>query len=109
MHLWSPRHPPHSVHGPYAKVYVNQSPAAPAAKSAEGAARGPRTAPPGAGGGAALKYYFNIGSLDSFERKMEEAQELLGIDPHEYVPVGGWHLSLTCGIIPTVHSLTCGI
>lgn len=33
------------------------------------------------------KYYFNIGSVDSFERKLEEAQESLGIDPHAYVPV----------------------
>lgn len=33
------------------------------------------------------KYYFNIGSLGSFEEKLEEAQEALGIDPHDYVPV----------------------
>ncbi|KAH7416190.1 hypothetical protein KP509_14G079600 [Ceratopteris richardii] len=33
------------------------------------------------------KYYFHIGSVDSFERKLEEAQESLGIDPHSYVPV----------------------
>ncbi|MCO5587651.1 hypothetical protein L7F22_041602 [Adiantum nelumboides] len=33
------------------------------------------------------KYYFNIGSVDSFERKLEEAQESLGIDPRDYVPV----------------------
>ncbi|GFY93243.1 FTSH protease 10 [Actinidia rufa] len=33
------------------------------------------------------KYYFNIGSVDSFEEKLEEAQEALGIDPHNYVPV----------------------
>ncbi|KAF0923912.1 hypothetical protein E2562_007753 [Oryza meyeriana var. granulata] len=33
------------------------------------------------------KYYFNIGSVDSFEEKLEEAQEALGIDPHDYVPV----------------------
>ncbi|XP_052176274.1 ATP-dependent zinc metalloprotease FTSH 8, mitochondrial-like isoform X2 [Diospyros lotus] len=33
------------------------------------------------------KFYFNIGSVDSFEEKLEEAQEALGIDPHNYVPV----------------------
>ncbi|KAL7136438.1 hypothetical protein ABFS83_10G031000 [Erythranthe nasuta] len=33
------------------------------------------------------KYYFNIGSVDSFEEKLDEAQEALGIDSHNYVPV----------------------
>ncbi|KAJ7950293.1 ATP-dependent zinc metalloprotease FTSH 10, mitochondrial-like protein [Quillaja saponaria] len=33
------------------------------------------------------KYFFNIGSVESFEEKLEEAQEALGIDPHDYVPV----------------------
>eukprot|EP00250_Pteridium_aquilinum_P016783 c23293_g1_i1 orf=2-1303(-) len=33
------------------------------------------------------KYSFHIGSVDSFERKLEEAQEALGLDPHAYVPV----------------------
>ncbi|KAJ8754234.1 hypothetical protein K2173_002134 [Erythroxylum novogranatense] len=33
------------------------------------------------------KYYINIGSLESFEEKLEEAQEALHIDPHDYVPV----------------------
>lgn len=33
------------------------------------------------------KYYFNIGSVESFEEKLEEAQEALGIDPRNYVPV----------------------
>ena len=41
------------------------------------------------------KYYFNIGSVETFEEKLEEAQEALGIDPHDYVPVtyvseGAW-------------------
>nr|CAD1817645.1 unnamed protein product [Ananas comosus var. bracteatus] len=34
-----------------------------------------------------FKYYFNIGSVESFEEKLEEAQEALGIDPHDYIPV----------------------
>ncbi|KAD3338654.1 hypothetical protein E3N88_34175 [Mikania micrantha] len=33
------------------------------------------------------KYYFNIGSVETFEEKLEEAQEALGIDPHNYIPV----------------------
>ncbi|KAI0498328.1 hypothetical protein KFK09_021569 [Dendrobium nobile] len=33
------------------------------------------------------KFYFNIGSVESFEEKLEEAQEALGVDPHDYVPV----------------------
>lgn len=33
------------------------------------------------------KFYFNIGSVESFEEKLEEAQEALGIDPHDYIPV----------------------
>ncbi|XP_057772407.1 ATP-dependent zinc metalloprotease FTSH 10, mitochondrial-like [Salvia miltiorrhiza] len=33
------------------------------------------------------KYYFNIGSVETFEEKLEEAQEALGIDPHDYIPV----------------------
>ncbi|KAG2327501.1 hypothetical protein Bca52824_010229 [Brassica carinata] len=37
--------------------------------------------------GGQYKYYFNIGSVDSFEEKLEEAQEALGIDPHQFVPV----------------------
>ena len=53
-----------------AKVYVTQAPRAP----------GTSPKPAGsfsreAGNGAQLRYYFNIGSLDSFERKMEEAQD----------------------------------
>lgn len=37
--------------------------------------------------GSQYKFYFNIGSVDSFERKLEESQEDLGVDPHDYVPV----------------------
>ncbi|KAJ0095027.1 hypothetical protein Patl1_16217 [Pistacia atlantica] len=33
------------------------------------------------------KFYFNIGSVESFEEKLEEAQEALGIDPHDYIPI----------------------
>lgn len=33
------------------------------------------------------KMRFNIGSVDTLERKLEQAQDDLGIEPHEYVPV----------------------
>lgn len=39
------------------------------------------------GHGSQYKYYFNIGSVESFEEKLEEAQETMGVDPHDYVPV----------------------
>lgn len=33
------------------------------------------------------RYFFNIGSVDSFERKLEDAFDELGFDPREHVPV----------------------
>ncbi|MED6138595.1 ATP-dependent zinc metalloprotease FTSH 8, mitochondrial [Stylosanthes scabra] len=38
-------------------------------------------------GGGQYKYYFIIGSIESFEEKLEEAQKALNIDPHDYIPV----------------------
>lgn len=32
-------------------------------------------------------YYFNIGSIDTFDQKLQEAQEDMGIDPDDFVPV----------------------
>lgn len=44
--------------------------------------------PPEAGGQrSVLRYHFQIGSIDSFERKLDEAQEDLGMDPADFVPV----------------------
>jgi ATP-dependent Zn protease len=37
--------------------------------------------------GSQYMYYFNIGSIDSFERKLEDAQDTLGVDPRDYIPV----------------------
>ncbi|KAL1298470.1 ATP-dependent zinc metalloprotease FTSH 8, mitochondrial [Arachis hypogaea] len=37
--------------------------------------------------GGQYKYYFIIGSVESFEEKLEEAQEALNIHPHDYIPV----------------------
>jgi len=33
------------------------------------------------------QYYFNIGSVDSFERQLEDAQYELNVSPHDFVPV----------------------
>ncbi len=32
-------------------------------------------------------YYFNIGSVESFEKKLEDAQKSLGIESRDYIPV----------------------
>ncbi|KAJ1430206.1 P-loop containing nucleoside triphosphate hydrolase protein [Ochromonadaceae sp. CCMP2298] len=35
----------------------------------------------------AAAYHFNIGTVESFERKMEEAQLALGVSPRDFIPV----------------------
>ncbi|KDP42240.1 hypothetical protein JCGZ_02970 [Jatropha curcas] len=67
-----------------AKVYVRSS--APKPPTDE-LVQGPINGAPARGHGGQYKCYFNIGSVESFEDKLEEAQEALGIDPHDYVPV----------------------
>ncbi|KAI5072597.1 hypothetical protein GOP47_0012703 [Adiantum capillus-veneris] len=57
-----------------ANVYLNEQPSFGAGSSATVPTDQPQ-------------YSFQIGSVDSFERKLEEAQEALGIDPHNYIPV----------------------
>lgn len=44
---------------------------------------------PGAAGGVEgrARYYFMIGSVDTFERKLDEAQRELGLTSSSYVPV----------------------
>eukprot|EP00898_Chlorokybus_atmophyticus_P005825 jgi/Chlat1/6243/Chrsp44S05769 len=56
------------------------------------------------------KYYFNIGSVDSFERKLEDAEDGLGINPRNFVPVTyvtelSW-LQELLRIAPTILMLT---
>ncbi|KAL9238754.1 hypothetical protein vseg_013134 [Gypsophila vaccaria] len=62
-----------------AKVYVRSTPRN---QSTNDSVQGPIGAISGQ-----YKYYFTIGSIESFEEKLEEAQEALGIDPHDFVPV----------------------
>ncbi|XP_013599708.1 PREDICTED: ATP-dependent zinc metalloprotease FTSH 10, mitochondrial [Brassica oleracea var. oleracea] len=62
-----------------AKVYVRSSPRTQTEEVVQGV--------PAKGRSGQYKYYFNIGSVESFEEKLEEAQEALGIDSHDFVPV----------------------
>ncbi|PWA66687.1 FTSH protease 3 [Artemisia annua] len=66
-----------------AKVYVRNTPRNQSIDSTEGTSIDSPTKV----NTSQYKYYFNIGSVESFEEKLEEAQEALGIDPHDYVPV----------------------
>ena len=39
------------------------------------------------GGGQNVSYYFSLGNVGGFERKLEQAQEELSVSPREYLPV----------------------
>lgn len=41
----------------------------------------------GGGGPAVYRFFFNIGSVDAFERAMEDAQEALGVPPDRWAAV----------------------
>ncbi|KAG2601865.1 hypothetical protein PVAP13_5KG622700 [Panicum virgatum] len=68
-----------------AKVYVRSSPSS--NHGQDGDIHITTSHLPGRETPSKYKYYFNIGSIDSFEEKLEDAQEALGRDPHIYVPV----------------------
>ncbi|PKI43933.1 hypothetical protein CRG98_035767 [Punica granatum] len=67
-----------------AKVYVRSSPQN---QKTEDIVQGPINGSHTRGHGGQYKCYFNIGSVESFEERLLEAQEALGIDPHDNVPV----------------------
>jgi AFG3 family protein len=69
-----------------AKVYVRSSPQ-PKSQGQNSDTHISTSDVPGRTAANRCKYYFNIGSVDSFEEKLEEAQEALGIDSHDFVPV----------------------
>ncbi|XP_073104610.1 ATP-dependent zinc metalloprotease FTSH 8, mitochondrial-like [Elaeis guineensis] len=69
-----------------AKVYVRNYPKISKQTEDNEIQRSPTNMPPGHTG-SQYKYYFNIGTVESFEEKLDEAQKALGIDPHDYVPV----------------------
>lgn len=68
-----------------AKVYVRNSVDTATQSDSQDGDIHPRRTTSGVGG--QYKYYFNIGSVESFEEKLEDAQEKLGTDPHDYIPV----------------------
>ncbi|KAL6203297.1 hypothetical protein ACLB2K_026997 [Fragaria x ananassa] len=67
-----------------AKVFVRSSPRS---QSRDEVVEGTINGNAARGKGGEYKYFFNIGSVDNFEEKLEDAQEALGIDSHDYVPV----------------------
>ncbi|MBA0643102.1 hypothetical protein Goklo_027421 [Gossypium klotzschianum] len=69
-----------------AKVYVRSSPRN-TSQATDDPVEAPMNGAPARTKTSQYKYYFNIGSVESFEEKLEEAQEALGIDPHNHVPV----------------------
>lgn len=69
-----------------AKVYIRNSPHL-KSQGQDSDIHISTTDAPGKPAPSRCKYYFNIGSVDLFEEKLEEAQEALGIDPHDFVPV----------------------
>ncbi|OMO66340.1 Peptidase M41 [Corchorus capsularis] len=70
-----------------AKVYVKSSSNANQTADDTIISRGPPNGTPTRKNVGQYKFYFNIGSVDSFEAKLKEAQEALGIDSHDHVPV----------------------
>ncbi|XP_058109608.1 ATP-dependent zinc metalloprotease FTSH 10, mitochondrial-like [Magnolia sinica] len=69
-----------------AKVFVRNSPQI-GNQTKDDDIQVPTAGTPARGIASQYRFYFNIGSVDSFEEKLEEAQEALGIDSHDYVPV----------------------
>jgi len=56
--------------------------------SAPSGGRGGRLSPAtGSSGGSSYRFFFNIGSVDAFERSLEEAQESMGVDAAHRIPV----------------------
>ncbi|XP_022966558.1 ATP-dependent zinc metalloprotease FTSH 10, mitochondrial-like isoform X1 [Cucurbita maxima] len=69
-----------------AKVYVRSFPRK-TGQTKDDVPQVPDYGKPATGNIGQYKYYFNIGSVDLFEEKLEEAQTSLGIDPRDFVPV----------------------
>ncbi|RYR23088.1 hypothetical protein Ahy_B03g068361 isoform A [Arachis hypogaea] len=71
---------------------------------------------PAKGTGGQYKFYFNIGSVKSFEENLKAAQEELGLEPDDYVPVtysfevDWWEQELMSeGVCGGGYELLCGI
>lgn len=66
-----------------AKVFVRSSPINQTSEVSQGSSGGATAK----GHGGQYKCFFNIGSIDSFEEKLEDAQLELNMDKHDFVPV----------------------
>ncbi|XP_065880112.1 ATP-dependent zinc metalloprotease FTSH 10, mitochondrial-like [Euphorbia lathyris] len=87
-----------------AKVYVRTSPQN---QTTDDVVQSPVNGTPAQAQVGQYHYYFNIGSINSFEEKLEEAQEALGIKSHNYVPVTYesekvWYQELLGFVAPTL-------
>ncbi|XP_022143749.1 ATP-dependent zinc metalloprotease FTSH 10, mitochondrial-like isoform X2 [Momordica charantia] len=69
-----------------AKVYVRSFPRK-TRQTQDDVPQGPDHEKPATGNISQYRYYFNVGSVELFEEKLEEVQNALGIDPHDFVPV----------------------
>jgi AFG3 family protein len=71
-----------------------------------GFAPAPGIGGPLAGGvqGGVYKFYFNIGSVDSFEHAMEEAQEAMGVSPNRWEDVRRCCVWLGCLLLLRVEA-----
>ncbi|XP_020114412.1 ATP-dependent zinc metalloprotease FTSH 8, mitochondrial-like isoform X2 [Ananas comosus] len=69
-----------------AKVYIKSSPQAASQTQNNDTTSDSRTVPTRPAP-SKLKFHFNIRNPESFEERLERAQEALRIDPHDYVPV----------------------
>ncbi|XP_065852413.1 ATP-dependent zinc metalloprotease FTSH 8, mitochondrial-like [Euphorbia lathyris] len=69
-----------------AKVYVRTSPKN-GSQASDDIVQSPPSGTPSRRTPSEYRYYFNIGSVESFEEKLEEGQVALGTDPHNYIPV----------------------
>ena len=79
---------------------INQS-----AANSNGTVYANRVGSPSAAKGAE-RFYFTIGSVESFEQKLEAAQRAIGISPHDYIAVQytaevEWFKSIM-GVVPTL-------
>ena len=57
------------------------------ASSGAGHQPGVSAGPMGAGAGGVYRYRFTLGSLDAFERRLDDAQSALGVPPEAHIPV----------------------
>ncbi|KAG7669398.1 hypothetical protein KSW81_007553 [Nannochloris sp. 'desiccata'] len=70
--------------GGLSDVHGNSRPSSSSSTSGGGGKVSPSTS---SSGGSSYRFFFNIGSVDAFERALEEAQESMGVDASRRIPV----------------------